>query len=118
MIHDAKDRETLLAEASRSIRSAMQAQRQELAARLRSDPAGEAEFPRSFTVRLLMRHPVQASAWLGAVLRSRIGATLLAIVVLSLLLRAIRLAMTAPGPTAIGAPKRASDVVGAASPPR
>lgn len=87
---DPNDRDKILAQASRAIRTAMEFQRRELAVRLRSDPLREAPFPRSVAMRVLMRHPVQSSAWLYAIVRSRIGRALLVMLSLGLLLRMIR----------------------------
>lgn len=127
MTQDVKDRETVLAEASRAIRAALQAQRQQLAARMRSDPTAGGDFPRSVTMRLFMQRPAQSAAWLLALLRSRrlVGGSLFAMLVLGLALRALRLALLAPegapesaAARAIAAPTRAQNALGAAPRPR
>lgn len=104
---DARDRETVLAEASRAIRSALLAQRHQLAAQIRPDLPARTEFPRSVTMRLIMLRPAQSTAWLVALLRSRrLGRSLFAMLALGLVLRAIRLALIAPAApvAAIAAP--------------
>lgn len=123
MNQDVKDRETVLAEASRAIRSALHAQRQQLAARMRPDSSAGGEFPRSVTMRLFMQHPAQSTAWLFALLRSRrlVGGSLFTMLVLGLALRALRLALLAPEDvraTAIAAPTRTQNALGAAPRPR
>lgn len=117
MNNDPKDRETVLAEASRSIRNALQAQRQQLVERLRPDPAGRADFPRSVTMRLLMRRPARSAAWLAMMVRSRIGGPLLALLALAFALRTLRMAPLMP-PAAISAPTRPPNTLALGALPR